>query len=103
MDGGFELSPLKRAFEPTSRSGDARVQPVVDERAQGPQPGFVATPARDGGAIDRLPSLPLAGSFHSARIAFGVQARVVPRQAAGRDDPPDHWFGRESGPRNLPR
>jgi hypothetical protein len=67
---------------------------VVDERTQRPQPGFVASPARDGAAIDRLPGLPLAGGLHSPRITFRAQACVVPRQAARRDDPPDHWFGR---------
>src|SRR6516225_2641985 len=79
-----------------SRSGDTRVpfRPVVDERAQGPQPGFVASPARDGGAVDRLPGLPLAGGINSPQIAFGAQARVVPRQAAGRNGPPDDWLGR---------
>src|SRR5208282_6443882 len=56
--------------------------------------GFVASPARDGGAIDRLSGLPLAGGVHSPRIRFGAQARIVPGQAAGRDDPPDDWFGR---------
>jgi len=66
---------------------------VVDERSQRPQPGFVASPAPDGGAKDRLSGLPFAGSIHSPRIAFGAQARVVPREAAGRDDPPDQWFG----------
>src|SRR5271166_6668797 len=66
----------------------------IDERAQRSQPGFVASPALDGRAIDRLPGLPLAGSLHRARIGFGAQACVVPRQAAGRDDPPDDWFGR---------
>src|SRR5262249_37820346 len=50
-------------------------------------------PARDGAAIDRLPRLPLAGGLHRPRIAFRAQARVVPRQAAGRDNPPDDWFG----------
>src|SRR5262249_53000878 len=75
--------------------GDTAVQlrPVVDERAQGAQPRFISSPARDGGAIDRLTGLPLAGGLHSPRIAFGTQARVVPRQAAGRYDPPDDWFG----------
>src|SRR6202034_924488 len=61
---------------------------------QGPQPGFVASPARDRAPIDRLPGLPLAGGLHSPRIAFRAQARVVPHQAAGRDDPPDDWFRR---------
>ena len=78
-----------------SQPGDTRLRfrGVVDERAQGAQPGFVAFPARDGGAIDRLPGLPLAGGPHSPRIGFGAQARGVPRQAAGRDNPPDDWFG----------
>jgi len=74
-----------------------RLVASVDERAQGPQPGFVASPARDGGAIDRLPGLPLAGGLHSPRIAFGAQASVVPRQAAGCDNPADDWFDRMSG------
>ena len=74
---------------------DARVEllPVVDECAQGPQPGFIVSPARDGGLVDRLPGLPLARSFHSTADSFGAHARVVPRQAGGRDDPPDYWFG----------
>src|SRR5579862_3039661 len=64
----------------------------VDKLAQRPQPGFVAPPACHGGAIDRLPGLPLAGGLHSSRIAFGAEARVVPCQAAGRDDTADDWF-----------
>src|ERR1700722_9409290 len=73
---------------------DARLQLrlVVDKRAQGPQPGFVASPARDGVAIDRLLCLPLAGGPHRPRIGFGPQACIVPCQAASRDDPPDRWF-----------
>ena len=69
---------------------------VVDQRAQRPQPGFVAAPAGDGGAIDLLASLPLAGGLYRARIGFGAEAGVVPRQAAGCDDPPDGRFGRAS-------
>src|SRR5579872_4982709 len=65
----------------------------LDELAQGAQPRFVASPASDGGAIDRLTGLPLAGRLHSPRIALRAQARVMPREAAGSDDPPDTWFG----------
>src|SRR5215469_8496174 len=77
-----------------SGSGVARVQfrGIVDQRAQRAEPGFVASPARDGGAIDRLPGLPLARGLHRARIRFGAQAGVVPRETAGREDPPDHRF-----------
>src|SRR5580700_9882528 len=72
----------------------AQSRAVVDERAQRAQPGFVASPTLDRGAIDRLPGLPLAGGLHRPRIGFGAQTRVVPRQAAGGDDAPDDWFGR---------
>src|SRR5215469_16161 len=87
---------MKWSASAQSRSGDTRVRfrPVIDERAQGPEPGFVASPARDGGGIDRLAGLPLAGCPYSPRVRFGAKACVVPRQAAGRDDPPDDWFGR---------
>src|SRR5579863_3691894 len=65
----------------------------IDECAQRPQPGFVASPARDRGAIDRLPGLPFAGGPHRPRIGLGAKASFVPRQAAGGDDSADDWFG----------
>src|SRR4029077_8456539 len=63
-----------------SRLGDTRVRfcPVIDEPSQGSQPGFVASPARYGGAIDRLPGLPLAGGPHSPRVAFRAEGSGVP-------------------------
>ena len=67
---------------------------LLNKRLQRPQPWFIASPARDGGAIDWLPGLPFAWSLHGSRIRFGPQARTVPREAAGRDDSPDDWFGR---------
>src|SRR5215467_6921156 len=54
------------------------VRAIIHKSAQGPQPGFVAPPARDGSAIDRLPGLPLAWGLYRPRIAFGPQARIVP-------------------------
>src|SRR5215472_4188587 len=73
-----------------------RFRRVVDQGAQGPEPRLVASPARDRAAVDRLPSLPLAGGLHNTRIGFGAQASVVPLQTAGRDHPPDDWFGSTS-------
>ncbi len=60
----------------------------VNQSAQGPEPLFVASPARDGGAINRLPRLPLAGRFHGTLISFRMKTCVVPRQTAGGDDSP---------------
>src|ERR1700691_2758358 len=76
---GLRVCPVRWVASAQSRSGDTRVpfRPLVDERAQRSQPGFVASPAPDGVAIDRLPGLPLAGGLHSPRIAFGAQARVA--------------------------
>src|ERR1700730_18027776 len=76
-----------------SSFGTSQILFNIGKRAQRPEPGFVASPALDGGAIDRLPGLPLAGGLHRPWIAFGTQASVVPRQATGRDDPPDPRFG----------
>src|ERR1019366_3656620 len=66
---------------------ESRFQHTVEKRTQ---PGFVASPALDGVAINRLAGLPLARRLHRARIAFGAEAGVVPRQTATCDDPPNH-------------
>src|SRR5262249_34823999 len=66
----------------------------IDQRTQSAEPRLIASPARNGTTINRLPRLPLTWGLHRPRIRFGAQARVVPSQAAGRNDPPDKWLRR---------
>ena len=56
---------------------------------------FVAALAGDGGALDLLAGLPLAGGLHRARIAFGAEARSFSTQISA--PKPDHrGLGREN-------
>ena len=76
LRGSCDFFPLRRVSSAQSRLGDTLIEfrGVIDKRTERPEPWFVASPARDGGAIDRLPGLPLTGGLHRARIAFGAQA-----------------------------
>ena len=59
-----------------------RCRIILEERAERAEPGFVASPALDGLAINRLLGLPLARRLHGTRIEFRAKAGVVPGQAA---------------------
>src|SRR5579871_1681891 len=91
---------LGRRFElcrvgPESGSGHGGSRAaIVDKRTKRSQPRLVAPPARDRGAIDRLPGLPLAGGLYGAWIRFGAQTRIMPREPGGGDNPPDYGFRR---------
>src|SRR5579862_552612 len=65
----------------------------IDQLSQRPQPRFVASPALDRTAIDRLAGLPLAGGPHRPWVRFGTPARVITRQPACRDDTTNRRFG----------
>src|SRR5580700_10579256 len=69
---------------------------VIDKCTQGSEPGLVAPPPLDRGAVYLLPCLPLTGSLYRPWIRFRPQAGVVPSQSASRNDPPDGRFGRAS-------
>src|ERR1700730_11023338 len=71
-----------------------RCRIILEECAEQAEPGFVASPALDGLAINRLPGLPLARRLHGTRIEFGAKAGVAPGKAAASDDPPDHRLRR---------
>src|SRR5215813_3066016 len=63
--------------------------PFIDKFPQRSEPRFITPPARDGGAVDRLPRLPLTRRSHRPGVRFRAQTGVVPFKSAGRDHSPD--------------
>lgn len=61
---------------------------AVEQPLQLAEPGLVVAPPRDGCGVDRLARLPRAGGLDQAPVAFGLQAALVPIEAAERDETP---------------